>query len=37
VIVSRSNEYVFREYKWNRLVPTTAAKNWHCKYHISAD
>lgn len=34
--MSKSNEYVLREYKWSKYVPTTAARDWHCKYHISA-
>ena len=36
VIVSSSKEYAEREHKWTKYVPTSAARDWHCKYHVSA-
>jgi len=36
VIVKSSKDYVTREHKWTKYVPTSAARDWHCKYHISA-
>ena len=36
MIVTSNDEYIEREHMWTKYVPTSAADDWHCKYHVKA-
>jgi len=37
VELEEAGKLLYRQHWWHEEIPTPAATNWHCKYHIRAD